>query len=195
MLRIECDLDATLADIYTPAEKFIKMEGYENFKFSNVRTYEGKHSGIGCPRVVRLKWLLEPKIYELAKLYEGAYEFVDKITSYQNVDFTINSKSPEKCRVAKTDFFNRVFPKKDNLHFLLDTSDGIKKMLDADVLIEDCLDNLQRSTANVKILINRSHNALKYNQKYKDLFEELYCVDDCLQAFQVIKDIYPEYIK
>lgn len=195
MLKIECDLDATLVDIYTPAEKFIKMEGYEHFKFSNVRTYEGKHSGIGCPRVVRLKWLLEPKIYSTAKLYDGAYEFIDKITSYKDVDFTINSKTPEKCRKAKQDFLDRTFPKKSNFHTIIDTSDGVKRMLDVDILIEDCLDNLLRSTANTKILINRSHNDIRYNGKYKELFKELYCVDDCMQAFNVIKSIYPEYIK
>lgn len=198
MLKIECDLDATLADIYTPAEKYIWNEGYPDFRFTQVKTYEGKHGGIACPRVVRLKWLTEPIIYKTAELYPGVNKAIGYLMKNKDIYFHINSSTDEKCVVAKERFirdkFKPLVNHPDRFGYTLDIGFE-KRMLDMDVIIEDCLENIRKSNSRLKIIIDRSHNVEKYNPTYQDVFDTSYRVKDMVEAVKVIKKTFPEYFQ
>lgn len=193
---IEIDLDGVIADIYSPVERLIKGEGYHNFTFDNVKTYEAKEPNIGCPRVEMNKWFNRPEIYNIIEPYKGVEELISWLLR-NKVKVVINTKSTIEVEEGKRVWIEALKHriKDGKIHYIIETSAGLKKMLkNSRVLIEDSLENIRRSPAETKFLISRHHNKKENNLKYISLFEdnELYVISEYSEIKNRLKEFYPE---
>lgn len=190
----ELDIDGTIADIFTPIEALIKQEGYANFTFESVLRYDAKNSCIGCPRVVMNKWYYTPDIYNVTEPYEGAIEFIDWLLEY-GLRVIMNTKCYTKeVGIAKEKWVGEINKKLKHgkVEYIADCHLGAKRMLEnANILVEDSLENIKRSNADTKFIFGSHHNKRKHNEKYEQVYEEAYYIDgkSSRDKYAVIKEI------
>lgn len=72
----------------------------------------------------------------------------------------------EQAAIGRTNWLNKTFGQEhDRLHFRVDCGNA-KSVSDGDILIEDCLENILKSTAHTKILHCMNHNRLSEEKNY-----------------------------
>lgn len=193
-MTFEIDQDGVLCDIYTVMEKKIRDEGYKNYSTENIRRYDMKNSGIGCPRVVLQRYLYKEDIYTEALPYEGAVEFVSWLLS-NGQEVIIHTRSSLEQYNRKIKWLNDFQSMVTSGTFLvqIDTETELKNMLEsADCTIEDSLGDLNRSPSDMRFLVNRHHNHKEYNMEYAPLFNEISCFDRLDDIKSFLKSVYKE---
>lgn len=180
---LECDVDGVLLDIYTPAEIYFNNITDGNFKFANeVKTWG--MTELGNRRGIALESLTNSEVRKGAKFYNGAVEFVRglcTVTNDRGYEVVLNTvESNSQCAYVKnkilTNFMNEV-----GRHFTINIQVGRQKeMLISDIVIEDSIPNIERSTARIKLLKDMFHNTSRYNliktnyvrcNNYRDIFD------------------------
>lgn len=203
-LICEVDIDGTIADIFTPIESLIKREGYEDFSFNKVVRYDGRVEGVGCPRAVMNKWYEVADVYSMVEPYSGAIEFIDWLLRMKVLVIANTKCYNTSVRDAKSIWISEINKKLQygEIEYIADCSLGDKILLNnADIILEDALDNVRRSNAPTKFIIGRHHNKPEYNSQYKQVFEDAYYIDNefdtvnYVKIKETIQTVYPEVCK
>lgn len=155
---IEIDADGVLLDVYTPAEEYLKNLGYDFCFERDITSYS--MSELGEKREIVLKALTEPECRKAAFPYFGAQQFLKELSDFAKfrpVDIVIHTSEYNRyCVPIKKQILRQLI---GPLPIKIDVCLGDKKMYPNSVLvIEDCLDNLDRSDAPYKICFAHSHN-------------------------------------
>jgi 5'(3')-deoxyribonucleotidase len=175
MKVIEVDMDGVCVDIYSYIEEKVKSEGYKDFTFDNIKTYNMVNSGIGCPRVVIQKYFFDEKVFEECTISEQAIEFFKWVNTLEDTVLVIHSHATKSEILDAKREIVKVLDEEGIIYKLQLDSTPMKRMLkDSYIVIEDSLDNLYSSTADIKILFKQHHNKRENNQNFEDLYEELY---------------------
>lgn len=167
---VELDVDGVIGDLYSPIEKIIRTEFPDkNFRFEkDVKSFGMK--GVD-PKIKKRIFELfkDPEIIKNEPLYSGCKTFLKKlyaISKKNNFDIVIHTHMLDKY-VAEA--------RKTWLESLITSLrlDGVKVVIDCGkeknmfkgtyYVVEDCIENLKKSDAQIKILLDRPHNNEKTN--------------------------------
>lgn len=187
--NIECDVDGVLADLYGSKVMKNHMERFGTFSeymltdyaiesCNNPSIITGLRSGFRDAYIIR---------------HLEAYDYVDKFVSElcnmkDKANFTIHTLicGGADAVKARRDWLEDLSKRTGRFSFMIDI--GSKSMiLNTDILIEDCPDNIERSNAKYKILILHPYN-MNYANSKKDE-NNFYIVRSLSQALIVIKSI------
>ena len=193
-MKFEFDLDGVLCDIHSALEKRIQALGYKDYRADNIKRYDMKNSGIGCPRAVLMQNLYSPQIYDEAQPMQYAVDLVSWILKNGH-EVVINTLCTQEQSKKKLEWIGNFQSKIDGgtCLVLLNKDYGVKQMTqDADVCIEDCIDNIRRSPASTKILLKAPYNRLENNRDSMDVFEEAIYADDLLMVKKELVKLFPK---
>jgi 5'(3')-deoxyribonucleotidase len=174
---LEVDVDGVLGDLYTPIEKVINKEYPEaNFSFQkDVHSFGMKDLNPQI-RARIFELFKDPQIIINEPLYYGAKSFLKqlyKISEKKGCQLVIHTHmmSPQVAIVRK--LWLEALIKELNIkktQIVIDCGDSKTMLHNRNVVVEDCIENLCKSTASVKILRTMPHNNEKTN---KELLKDL----------------------
>jgi 5'(3')-deoxyribonucleotidase len=152
------DLDDTLNNLVHVWLSIYNMEYNVNVKYEEIKSWD-LTQWVPHPDII-YKYVKEPGIYKHLCPIKDSQDVVSLICKKYNVHVATYYPTPESCS-EKYEFIQTYYPSidKDNIHFTRK-----KTMINADIIIDDNPDYVQRFRGELGILVNQP-----WNQELKEI--------------------------
>lgn len=182
--KIVVDVDGVLLKSNENTEKLVRSNGYPQFSFLNVKTYdfnkslpeslksEVKPLGVDVKEV--FKYYDEPETFSTSDANWVAISFIREQAMSGSAEFIVHTLSTNAAvNKAKKELFEKWFGGIPNVSYsgVVASVKRGKDELVCDAVIEDSLENLRKYAKGTQLmLVSQSYNQAKYNPSCADVF-------------------------
>lgn len=193
-MKVEITLEGIIADTNSAISKAICEFGYTDFNFNNIKSYDAKHKGVGCPNIVLLKVLESDTLFDNVYANTGINRFLEWL--YKNkVDITIHSKYISANKNKRLEWIKNYvdYLNIPNIEIICDSKEeGVICINNSSISIDYEINYVAESRAETKYMISNTYNSIENNQKFKDYYEELIVLDSIEEIKGSLREIYSE---
>lgn len=182
--KIVVDVDGVLLKSNENTEKLVRLNGFPQFSFLNVKTYdfnkslpenlraEVKPLGVDVKEV--FKYYNKPETFSTSEANWLAISFIREQAASGSAEFVIHTLSMNAAvNKVKEGLFKQWFGGIPNISYsgVVASADKGKDELVCDAVVEDSLENLRKYAKGTQLmLVSQPYNQAKYNPSCSDVF-------------------------